>query len=68
VCSCAACARVPQLYGVVYIVTQNAATAISSTSEEEVEVDIDNLDHDAFVLVERYVKDCLAKKKLKKKS
>mmetsp|Transcript_6775 Transcript_6775/g.17738 ORF Transcript_6775/g.17738 Transcript_6775/m.17738 type:complete len:328 (-) Transcript_6775:375-1358(-) len=57
-----------ELYGVVYIVTQNAATAISSTSEEEVEVDIDNLDHDAFVLVDRYVKDCLAKKKLKKKS
>lgn len=57
-----------ELYGVVYIVTQNSPAAIYSTGDEEVEVDVDNLDHDAFVLVDRYVKDCLEKKKLKKKA
>lgn len=57
-----------ELYGVVYIVTQNSPTAIASTGEEEVEIDVDTLDHDAFVLVDRYIKDCLAKRKLKKRA
>lgn len=57
-----------ELYGLVYIVTQNSPAAIYSAGEEEVEVDIDNLDDDAFLLVDRYVKDCLAKKKGKKKA
>jgi len=55
-----------ELYGMVYIVTQNCASALDSTQEEEVEVDVDNLDHDTFMLVDRYIKDCLAKKKVKK--
>jgi hypothetical protein len=55
-----------ELYGIVYIITQNCPMAMDTTGDEEVEIDIDTLDHDAFVLVDRYIKDCLAKKKIKK--
>eukprot|EP00306_Pavlova_sp_CCMP459_P010568 CAMPEP_0185183634 /NCGR_PEP_ID=MMETSP1140-20130426/2097_1 /TAXON_ID=298111 /ORGANISM="Pavlova sp., Strain CCMP459" /LENGTH=325 /DNA_ID=CAMNT_0027749659 /DNA_START=14 /DNA_END=991 /DNA_ORIENTATION=+ len=57
-----------ELYGMVYIVTQNCPNSMDSTHEEEVEIDVDNLDYDTFVLVDRYVKDCIAKKKAKKSS
>eukprot|EP00307_Rebecca_sp_RCC1486_P013774 CAMPEP_0119414934 /NCGR_PEP_ID=MMETSP1335-20130426/7251_1 /TAXON_ID=259385 /ORGANISM="Chrysoculter rhomboideus, Strain RCC1486" /LENGTH=328 /DNA_ID=CAMNT_0007439831 /DNA_START=19 /DNA_END=1005 /DNA_ORIENTATION=- len=56
-----------ELYGMVYIVTQNCPTAMDSSQEEEVEMDVDNLDPDTFMLVDRYVKDCLAKRKVKGK-
>lgn len=56
-----------ELYGMVYIVTQNCPAAMDSSQEEEVEMDVDNLDPDTFMLVDRYVKDCLAKRKVKGK-
>lgn len=58
-----------ELYGVVYIVTQNCPAALEAPSggaADEVEVDIDSLDHDTFVLVDRYVKDCKKNKAGKK--
>lgn len=55
-----------ELFGVVYVVMHHCPTAIenpNAADDENFEIDIDSLDHDAFVLVERYVRDCVAARK-----
>jgi hypothetical protein len=55
-----------ELFGVAYIVMHNCPTAVENphaADDDDVEIDVDSLDHDAFVLVERYVRDCVAARK-----
>jgi len=56
------------LYGMVGIVEENCKKALDQSNPAEVEIDIDTLDLQTFLKVDKYVQDCLARAKKKQKS
>eukprot|EP00316_Scyphosphaera_apsteinii_P021022 CAMPEP_0119314896 /NCGR_PEP_ID=MMETSP1333-20130426/34085_1 /TAXON_ID=418940 /ORGANISM="Scyphosphaera apsteinii, Strain RCC1455" /LENGTH=345 /DNA_ID=CAMNT_0007320097 /DNA_START=91 /DNA_END=1128 /DNA_ORIENTATION=+ len=54
------------LYGMVGIVEEHCKKALDQTNPAEVEIDIDTLDLQTFLKVDKYVQDCLARAKRKK--
>jgi len=54
------------LYGMVGIVEGNCKRALDQTNPSEVEIDIDTLDLQTFLKVDKYVQDCLRATKKKK--
>jgi len=55
------------LYGMVGIVEDSCKRAIDQSSPQEVEIDIDSLDLQTFLKVEKYVQDCIARARKKNK-
>ena len=53
------------LYGMVGIVEDTCKRAIDQSSPQEVEIDIDSLDLQTFLKVDRYVRDCIMRAKKK---
>jgi len=54
------------LYGMVGIVEENCKKALDQTNPAEVEIDIDTLDLQTFLKVDKYVQDCLQRSRKKK--
>ena len=54
------------LYGMVGIVEDNCKRALDQTNPAEVEIDIDTLDLQTFLKVDKYVQDCLSRAKKKR--
>lgn len=54
------------LYGMVGIVEENCKRALDQTNPAEVEIDIDTLDLQTFLKVDKYVQDCLSRAKKKR--
>jgi len=55
------------LYGMVGIVEDTCKRAIDQSSPQEVEIDIDSLDLQTFLKVDKYVQDCIARARRKSK-
>lgn len=55
------------LYGMVGIVEDTCKKAIDQSSPQEVEIDIDSLDLQTFLKVDKYVLDCIARARKKSK-
>jgi len=56
------------LYGMVGIVEESCKRAIDQSSPQEVEIDIDALDLQAFLKLDKYVQDCIARQRKKASS
>jgi len=54
------------LYGMVGIVEDSCKRALDQTNPAEVEIDIDTLDLQTFLKVDKYVQDCLSRAKKKR--
>jgi len=54
------------LYGMVGIVEESCKRAIDQSNPQEVEIDIDSLDVQTFLKVEKYVQDCIVRARKKK--
>ena len=55
------------LYGMVGIVEDTCKRAIDQSSPQEVEIDIDSLDLQTFLKVDKYVQDCIQRARKKNK-
>ena len=55
------------LYGMLVIVEESCSRATMAASPQEVEIDLDQLDLDTFLKVERFVQDCITKAHKKNK-
>ena len=55
------------LYGMVGIVEDGCKRAIDQSSPQEVEIDIDSLDLQTFLKIDKYVQDCIARARKKGK-
>jgi len=55
------------LYGMVGIVEDTCKRAIDQSSPQEVEIDIDSLDLQTFLKVDKYVQDCIMRARKKNK-
>ena len=55
------------LYGMVGIVEDSCKRAIDQSSPQEVEIDIDSLDLQTFLKIDKYVQDCIARARKKGK-
>lgn len=55
------------LYGMVGIVEEACKRAIDQSSPQEVEIDIDALDLQTFLKLDKYVQDCITRQRKKAK-
>jgi len=55
------------LYGMVGIVEETCKRAIDQSSAQEVEIDLDSLDLQTFLKVDKYVQDCIVRARKKSK-
>jgi len=56
------------LYGMVGIVEENCKRAIDQSNPSEVEIDIDSLDLQTFIKLNKYVEDCIKRSSKKQKT